>query len=217
QHNRTSEQVLGTLLFRKVLVEKSRRDRINGSIEQMRALFHPATQTREENGDFRLDKAAVLEIAVSFLRHKAFSRANSNYARGFSHCLQETLRHVTLHARLQPKATEAVQRFYVRQRSRLTARRGCILGLIWVFIKLCLLKGNSTFTPPPPPPPPAPNFCISQKLMKLFTVVVMGTRRPMRIMPPKPPSQKDTTLYGYEYVPWCQRRCLTKALCKYLA
>ncbi|KAL6464930.1 hypothetical protein MHYP_G00272470 [Metynnis hypsauchen] len=110
--------------FRKVLVVKSRRDRINGSIEQMRALFHQATQTLEENGDFRLDKAAVLEIAVSFLRHKAFSRANSNYARGFSHCLQETLRHVTMHARLQPKATEAVQRFYVRQRSRLTARRG---------------------------------------------------------------------------------------------
>ncbi|XP_066528415.1 transcription factor HES-5-like [Hoplias malabaricus] len=110
--------------FRKVLVEKSRRERINSCMEQLRTLFCQTMQISEENTAFRLEKADILEIAVSVLRFKAFSRANSSYARGFSHCLQETLRHMTLHARPQPRATEAVQRFYVRQRSRLLLRRG---------------------------------------------------------------------------------------------
>ena len=38
---------------------------------------------------------------------------------------------------------------------------------------------------------------------ELFTVVVIGTRRP----PLKAPSQKVTTWNGYEFTAWCLRRC----------
>ncbi|KAF4107039.1 transcription factor HES-2-like [Onychostoma macrolepis] len=98
--------------FRKILVEKTRRDRISSSIEHLRELFHKTTPMPERQF-VRLDKADILEMTVDFLKQ----RANSSYARGFSQCLQETLRHVSLHAHLTPDDREAIKRFYVMQRT----------------------------------------------------------------------------------------------------
>uniref|UniRef100_A0A672NYM4 BHLH domain-containing protein n=1 Tax=Sinocyclocheilus grahami TaxID=75366 RepID=A0A672NYM4_SINGR len=73
---------------------KTRRDRINRSIENLRELFHKTTPMSERQF-VRLDKADILEMTVDFFFKR---RAKSSYARGFSQCLQETLRHVSLHA-----------------------------------------------------------------------------------------------------------------------
>ncbi|XP_016359647.1 transcription factor HES-2-like [Sinocyclocheilus anshuiensis] len=97
--------------FRTILVEKTRRDRINRSIENLRELFHKTTPMSERQF-VRLDKADILEMTVDFLKR----RAKSSYALGFSQCLQETLRHVSLHAHLTPDR-EAIKRFYVLQRT----------------------------------------------------------------------------------------------------
>ncbi|RXN12227.1 transcription factor HES-5-like protein [Labeo rohita] len=98
--------------FRKILMERTRRDRINGCIEHLRELFHKTTRMSDRQFAV-LDKADILDMTVDFLKH----RANYSYARGFSQCLQETLRHVSLHAHLTPDDREAIKRFYVLQRT----------------------------------------------------------------------------------------------------
>lgn len=100
---------LNSAQFRKILVE---RDRINRSIVHLRELFHETTQMPEQQF-VRLDKADILEMTVGFLKQ----RANSSFARGFSQCLQETLRHVSLHANLTHNDRESIKRFYVLQRT----------------------------------------------------------------------------------------------------
>ncbi|KAG7318912.1 hypothetical protein KOW79_017386 [Hemibagrus wyckioides] len=102
----------------KVLAEKMRRDRISTSIEQLRLIFYPIMQIPEDQA-LELEKADILEMAVTLLRQKACSRANSSFARGFSQCLHEMLRHVSLHAHLPPKDREEIKRFYVLQRTSL--------------------------------------------------------------------------------------------------
>lgn len=94
------------------------RDRINSSIEQLRMMFYHLMQIPEKQA-VKLEKAAILEMAVTLLRQKACSRANSSFARGFSQCLHEMLRHVSLHAHLPPKDREEIKRFYVLQRTSL--------------------------------------------------------------------------------------------------
>lgn len=98
----------------KVLMEKMYHERIRTSIEQLKMLFCQTIQMPEEQA-IELDQADILDIAVCLLRQ----RSSTSYMRGFSQCLQETLRHVSLHAHLQPRDREAVKRFYVRQRTNL--------------------------------------------------------------------------------------------------
>ncbi|KAL2091301.1 hypothetical protein ACEWY4_013564 [Coilia grayii] len=105
---------------RKTIVEKIRRDRINNSIEELRTLLQ--TDQCPEQPPARLEKADILESAVQFLREQASSKSNESYQSGFSHCLQETLRHLSLHAPLQPAAREQIKRFYVHQRVSMNTR-----------------------------------------------------------------------------------------------
>lgn len=100
------------------------RHRINSNIEQLRMIFCPIIQIPEEQAA-KLEKADILEMAVMLLRQKAYSRANSSFARGFSQCLHEMLRHVSLHAHLPPKDREEIKRFYVLQ--RISLRLGSML------------------------------------------------------------------------------------------
>lgn len=101
-----------------------RRDRINSSIEQLRVIFCPIMQIPEEQAA-KLEKADILELAVTLLRQKACSCANSSFARGFSQCLHEMLRHVSLHAHPPPKDREEIKRFYVLQ--KMSLRLGSML------------------------------------------------------------------------------------------
>lgn len=119
--------VLKYLLFffqcRKIIVEKIRRDRINNSIEELRILLQTnSTNQCPEESTARLDKADILEMAVQFLREQATSKSTESYHSGFSHCLQETLRHLSLHAPLQPADREQIKRFYVHQRTSMLTR-----------------------------------------------------------------------------------------------
>ncbi|KAF4093877.1 hypothetical protein AMELA_G00007050 [Ameiurus melas] len=104
--------------LRKIQAEKMRRDRINSSIEQLRMIFCPIIQIPEEQ-TVKLERVKILEMAVTLLRQKAGLRANSSFERGFSHCLHEMLRHVSLHVPLPPKGREEIKRFYVLQRMSL--------------------------------------------------------------------------------------------------
>ncbi|KAL4553790.1 transcription factor HES-5-like, partial [Arapaima gigas] len=56
------------LQFRKPLVEKMRRDRINGSIEQLKHLL--GQEILSQNPESKLEKADILEMTVSFLRRQ---------------------------------------------------------------------------------------------------------------------------------------------------
>ncbi|XP_065811548.1 transcription factor HES-5-like [Labrus bergylta] len=106
--------------LRKLMVEKVRRDRINQSIEQLRALLNlEASPPGLETPPSRLEKADILEQAVGLLRRRALARAAPSYSQGFSQCLQETLRHLSLHAPLQPADREEIKGFYVHQRAAL--------------------------------------------------------------------------------------------------
>ncbi|KAM3877736.1 transcription factor HES-5-like [Diretmus argenteus] len=105
--------------LRKLMVEKVRRDRINHSIEQLRTLLNPGEPSGGRRPPSRLEKADILEMAVSFLRHRAAACVAPSYSQGFSQCLQETLRHLSLHAPLQPAEREEIKRFYVLQRAAL--------------------------------------------------------------------------------------------------
>lgn len=108
---------------RKIIVEKIRRDRINNSIEELRILLQTnSTNQCQEQPTDKLEKADILEMAVQFLREQATSKSVESYHSGFSHCLQETLRHLSLHAPLQPAEREHIKRFYVHQRTSMLGR-----------------------------------------------------------------------------------------------
>ncbi|KAI5252907.1 transcription factor HES-5 [Manis pentadactyla] len=89
--------------LRKPAVEKMRRDRINSSIEQLKLLLEQEFARRQPGS--KLEKADVLEMAVSYLKHsKAFAAAagpkslHQDYSEGYSWCLQEAVQFLTLHA-----------------------------------------------------------------------------------------------------------------------
>ncbi|KAM4806190.1 transcription factor HES-5 [Ictidomys tridecemlineatus] len=89
--------------LRKPVVEKMRRDRINSSIEQLKLLLEQEFARHQPNS--KLEKADILEMAVSYLKHsKAFAAAagpkslHQDYSEGYSWCLQEAVQFLTLHA-----------------------------------------------------------------------------------------------------------------------
>ncbi|XP_076605222.1 transcription factor HES-5-like [Chaetodon auriga] len=100
----------------KLTVEKVRRDRINRSIEQLRALLNQEGPSGAQP-PAKLEKADILELAVGLLRCWTLAHNSPSYSQGFSQCLQETLRHLSLHAALQPEEREEIKHFYVLQRA----------------------------------------------------------------------------------------------------
>ncbi|KAF5899194.1 transcription factor HES-5-like [Clarias magur] len=79
--------------LRKPMVEKMRRDRINSSIEQLKSLLAP--EFLNQQTDSKLEKADILEMAVSFLRQQqqkpAFSTSSAAVNQGFSRCVHEVV------------------------------------------------------------------------------------------------------------------------------
>jgi len=74
--------------LRKPVVEKMRRDRINSSIEQLKLLLEKEFQRHQPNS--KLEKADVLEVAVSYLKQQSQ--------------LQEPGEHITPSHHLLPRA-----------------------------------------------------------------------------------------------------------------
>ncbi|XP_013857144.1 transcription factor HES-5 [Austrofundulus limnaeus] len=78
--------------LRKPMVEKLRRDRINTSIEQLKALLGP--EFLRQQPDSKQEKADILEMAVSYLRCWQKQKQQQNLmtaSDGYSHCIQEAV------------------------------------------------------------------------------------------------------------------------------
>ncbi|XP_031422941.2 transcription factor HES-5-like [Clupea harengus] len=78
---------------RKPAVEKMRRDRINSSIEELKALLGP--QLLNLQPDSKLEKADILEMTVCLLRQRLqpvkTSPSSDAGSQGFSRCAQEVV------------------------------------------------------------------------------------------------------------------------------
>ncbi|NP_001089096.1 hes family bHLH transcription factor 5 S homeolog [Xenopus laevis] len=80
--------------LRKPIVEKMRRDRINNSIEQLKLLL--GKEFHEQEPNVKLEKADILEKAVSYLQQQTSQSPNlakleQDYKQGFSCCLKEAV------------------------------------------------------------------------------------------------------------------------------
>ncbi|XP_061641617.1 transcription factor HES-5-like [Phyllopteryx taeniolatus] len=78
--------------IRKPLVEKLRRERINGSIEQLKSLLAP--EFLRQRPDSKMEKADVLEMSVCVLRRLQSVR------RGYAKCAREAPRLLSQEERL---------------------------------------------------------------------------------------------------------------------
>lgn len=84
-----------------------RRDRINRCIEQLKVLLKAEIKASQPCS--KLEKADVLETAVIYLKNNAWPRASSpstdahaqSYADGFSRCIEETARFLSVHNQQQ--------------------------------------------------------------------------------------------------------------------
>ncbi|XP_054857891.1 transcription factor HES-5-like [Eublepharis macularius] len=91
--------------LRKPAVEKMRRDRMNSSIEQLKVLLEKEFQRHQPNS--KLEKADILEMTVDYLREQrwlhlkalgpAHKDAHHDFKEGYSRCLQEAFRFMSLH------------------------------------------------------------------------------------------------------------------------
>ncbi|XP_062400842.1 transcription factor HES-5-like [Sardina pilchardus] len=73
--------------MRKPIVEKLRRDRINKIIEDLKDLLGP--EVLNQQPDYKLEKADILELTVSLLRQRLQHKPSSDAVHlGFSRCTQ---------------------------------------------------------------------------------------------------------------------------------
>ncbi|XP_058516987.1 transcription factor HES-5 [Ochotona princeps] len=70
--------------LRKPVVEKMRRDRINSSIEQLKLLLEQEFARHQPNS--KLEKADILEMAVSYLKHSKGERSRPRAPRASAPC-----------------------------------------------------------------------------------------------------------------------------------
>uniref|UniRef100_A0A3P8WZL4 Transcription factor HES-5 n=2 Tax=Cynoglossus semilaevis TaxID=244447 RepID=A0A3P8WZL4_CYNSE len=96
--------------LRKPMVEKLRRDRINTSIEQLKALLGP--EFLKQQPDSKQEKADILEMAVSYLKkwqqqkqqqRVSFTPGMKSPSDGYTHCVQEALTFLS-HCEVQTQA-----------------------------------------------------------------------------------------------------------------
>ncbi|XP_071432048.1 transcription factor HES-5-like isoform X1 [Pithys albifrons albifrons] len=103
--------------LRKPVVEKMRRDRINSSIEQLKLLLEKEFQRHQPNS--KLEKADILEVAVSYLKQQSQLQEQSecreafihkspeqDYNSGYLRCLKEAMHFLSYY---EPKKETQVQ------------------------------------------------------------------------------------------------------------
>ncbi|XP_035239074.1 transcription factor HES-5-like [Anguilla anguilla] len=108
--------------LRKPVVEKMRRDRINSSIEQLKALLE--TEFRKSDPSAKLEKADVLEMTVSFLKQQLQPRAAANqmgYSHGYSQCWGEALRYLSFSS----KGNVSVKQRYGSHGTQVSTKKLC--------------------------------------------------------------------------------------------
>ncbi|KAG9337707.1 hypothetical protein JZ751_028357 [Albula glossodonta] len=109
-HRESSLSIRENSKIRKPMMEKMRRDRINGSIERLKTLLQ--TSMKQQSG-LKLDKADILEMTVSFLKQQAVANTHLGHRQGFVQCLEEARRYLSRHSpqrSVEPCAMENFQR-----------------------------------------------------------------------------------------------------------
>ncbi|XP_063173588.1 transcription factor HES-5-like [Candoia aspera] len=91
--------------LRKPMIEKMRRDRMNSSIEQLKQLLEK--ELRGYQASSKLEKADVLEMAVSYLKHHNRLQVTGSapkerevevdFQEGYARCLQEVCQFLILY------------------------------------------------------------------------------------------------------------------------
>ncbi|XP_062402050.1 transcription factor HES-5-like [Sardina pilchardus] len=87
--------------MRKPAVEKMRRDRINSSIEQLKAMLEKEFHKQDPNT--KLEKADILEMTVAFLKQQLQSRSSAPqqaHSDGYSQCWRETLHRLSVNSKV---------------------------------------------------------------------------------------------------------------------
>ncbi|MGH0176460.1 UNVERIFIED_CONTAM: hypothetical protein FKN15_072367, partial [Acipenser sinensis] len=102
-----------SLQLRKPIVEKMRRDRINTSIEQLKTLLH--REFHQQQPGSKLEKADILEMTAGFLKGQVKTSTKLGYSQGFSQCLQESLRFLSVQAPQQAAEMRVKEHFHGSQ------------------------------------------------------------------------------------------------------
>ncbi|KAL2091303.1 hypothetical protein ACEWY4_013566 [Coilia grayii] len=87
--------------LRKPVVEKMRRDRINNSIEQLKAMLEKEFHKQDPNT--KLEKADILEMTVLFLKQQLQSQSSNSqqaHSDGYTQCWRETLHFLSLSSKV---------------------------------------------------------------------------------------------------------------------
>uniref|UniRef100_A0A674DU78 Transcription factor HES-5-like n=1 Tax=Salmo trutta TaxID=8032 RepID=A0A674DU78_SALTR len=101
--------------LRKPVVEKLHRDRNNNSIEQLKSLLVP--EILNQQPDFKLDKADILEMTVFILRRQqqnqqvSSSSCSAPVNQGYSRCIQEIV-HFLSKDELKTQSQRRLLRYY---------------------------------------------------------------------------------------------------------
>uniref|UniRef100_A0A8C8SNG0 Transcription factor HES-5 n=1 Tax=Pelusios castaneus TaxID=367368 RepID=A0A8C8SNG0_9SAUR len=101
--------------LRKPVVEKMRRDRINSSIEQLKLLLEKEFQRHQPNS--KLEKADILEVAVSYLKQQNQLLAHGEYSpeqdfnMGYLQCLKEALHFLSYCETKKEGQTQLIKHF----------------------------------------------------------------------------------------------------------
>ncbi|XP_041945726.1 transcription factor HES-5-like [Alosa sapidissima] len=87
--------------LRKPVVEKMRRDRINSSIEQLKAMLEKEFHKQDPNT--KLEKADILEMTVAFMKQQLQSQSSAPqqaHSDGYSQCWRETLHFLSINSKV---------------------------------------------------------------------------------------------------------------------
>uniref|UniRef100_A0A8C9EG25 Transcription factor HES-5 n=1 Tax=Pavo cristatus TaxID=9049 RepID=A0A8C9EG25_PAVCR len=97
--------------LRKPVVEKMRRDRINSSIEQLKLLLEKEFQRHQPNS--KLEKADVLEVAVSYLKQQTFIHKNpeQDFNSGYLRCLKEAMHFLSYYEPRKETQAQLIKHF----------------------------------------------------------------------------------------------------------
>uniref|UniRef100_A0A672NY24 Hairy-related 2 n=1 Tax=Sinocyclocheilus grahami TaxID=75366 RepID=A0A672NY24_SINGR len=115
---------LTSFQMRKPAVEKMRRDRINRCIEQLKVLLKAEIKASQHCS--KLEKADVLGMTVIYLKNNNTwpSADAQGYADGFSRCIEETARFLSVHSQ-QQITKPIVGPFDGTQRAKVSAQDSC--------------------------------------------------------------------------------------------
>ncbi|KAK6303605.1 hypothetical protein J4Q44_G00260590 [Coregonus suidteri] len=112
--------------IRKPIVEKMRRDRINGCIEQLKLILEK--EFHKEDPNTKLEKADILEMTVRFLRQQLQPQpapSQRDYSEGYSQCWRESLQFLSGSPMRDTTTTSAGPLQGLQQQLSSQAQRSC--------------------------------------------------------------------------------------------